>query len=141
VRLQCLAHEGGAGDAVGPQHHQRERPLQDSVQRRGVAHGRAELNLHACIVGDARGQIEKGGRAATQAIQVVDIEVTRAKIDEAARHRERVVGMGPATRRVALPQPHDLAVEDIDGGDNQHAVINPRSDCVRRPRVYRRQTG
>ncbi len=109
---------------------------QPAFDRGHVADAAAELNRDRNAVEHALDRLQVHGGARERTVEIDDMHPFEARILEAARHRRRVGAVDGRLIHVALLQPDDLALFEIDGGIKDHGVHLIKLRIRVSPRVW-----
>ena len=105
----------------GPDHHPGRAGLDRLPDRLDRSQSAADLESHIDVGADPADVIEVHGVAAARAVEVDDVQLARARIYPPPRGVERVGVVDGLLIELALGQAHGLALEDVDGGEQDHA--------------------
>src|SRR5215210_2229744 len=111
-----VAERRGADDhALGA----RPQRLADGLEG---AQAPAVLHRHARLARDPAQVLDRLRLAGARAVEVDDVEEPRARLDPRPRGRQRIVVVDGRVLEAALDEAHRPAVEDVDGGIEDHAA-------------------
>ena len=121
-RLDHRVEEVDIAERRGADDHALGAGPQRLAHRRQVAQPAAVLDRHAGLLGDPAQVLDRARLAGAGAVEVDDVEEARAGVDPRLGRLDRVVVVDGLVLEATLDEADGLAVEDVDGGIEDHGT-------------------